>query len=313
MRADACDSRASTSRTSTDPEHPRTAGADSSRRCRRCRGRAAPAARERGTTPNGVFGAKMMWAYLGDFREHGEPEEQLLADAPGPAVVHVERRDTLAQAISLWRALQTRAVARRGPRRRGEPVFHAGAIVHLKHRLEVHAAAWRGWFAERGIEPLEIVYEEFAADPAADDLRGARPRRRAERGRDVPEPPMRRQADARSQEWVDRFRTRSPHERRRPSRLSQLRALEAEAVHIMRSARSRRYSSAITRRSGTSTASTEPATAACHWLVQSRAWRGRACGGPPGARRPSRRRRPSVEHPTDRDARGPSRRGSGSR
>ena len=61
------------------------------------------AARERGTTPNGVFGAKMMWAYLGDFLAHGEPEEQL-----GPLRwVHVERRDTLAQAISLWRAVQT--------------------------------------------------------------------------------------------------------------------------------------------------------------------------------------------------------------
>jgi trehalose 2-sulfotransferase len=159
-------------------------------------------ARERGTTPNGVFGAKMMWAYLGDFREHGEPEEQL-----GPlAWVHVERRDTLAQAISLWRALQTAQWRAEDRDAEVEPVFHAGAIIHLKHRLEVHAGAWRGWFAERGIEPLEIVYEDFAADPAPTicavlDHVGV-----PSEGVSVPDPPMRRQADARSQEWVDRIR-----------------------------------------------------------------------------------------------------------
>ena len=164
------------------------------------------AARERGTTPNGVFGAKMMWAYLGDFLAHGEPEEQL-----GPLRwVHVERRDTLAQAISLWRAVQTAQWRAEDRDAAVEPVFHAGAIAHLKDRLEAHAAAWRDWFAERGIEPLEIVYEEFAADPepticAVLDHVGV-----PSDGVPVPEPPMRRQSDGRSQEWVDRFRDEVP-------------------------------------------------------------------------------------------------------
>ena len=161
---------------------------------------------ERGTTPNGVFGAKMMWAYLPDFLAHGEPEAQL-----GPLRwVHVERRDTLAQAISLWRAVQTaqwRAEDRDGE---VEPVFHAGAISHLKARQEAHAAAWRGWFAERGIEPLEIVYEEFAQAPrpvicSVLDHIGV-----PSEGVHVPEPPLRRQSDVRSQEWVDRFRDEVP-------------------------------------------------------------------------------------------------------
>ena len=164
------------------------------------------AARERGTTPNGVFGAKMMWAYLGDFLAHGEPEEQL-----GPLRwVHVERRDTLAQAISLWRAVQTAQWRAEDRDAAVDPVFHAGAIAHLKDRLEAHAAAWRDWFAERGIEPLEIVYEEFAADPepticAVHDHVGV-----PSDGVAVPEPPMRRQSDGRSQEWVDRFREEVP-------------------------------------------------------------------------------------------------------
>ena len=157
---------------------------------------------ERGTTPNGVFGAKMMWAYLPDFLAHGEPEEQL-----GPLRwVHVERRDTLAQAISLWRAVQT-AQWRAGDRdAEVEPVFHGGAIAHLKARQEAHAAAWRTWFAERGIEPLEIVYEEFAQEPRPAICRVLDHIGVPSEGVHVPEPPMRRQSDSRSQEWVDRFR-----------------------------------------------------------------------------------------------------------
>jgi trehalose 2-sulfotransferase len=159
-------------------------------------------ARERGTTPNGVLGAKVMWAYLPDFLAHGEPEAQL-----GPLRwVHVERRDTLAQAISLWRAVQT-AQWRAGDRdSEVEPVFHAGAIAHLKRRQEEHAAAWRAWFAERGSEPLEVVYEEFAEAPTPTICRVLHHIGVPSEGVDVPAPPMARQADTRSQEWVDRFR-----------------------------------------------------------------------------------------------------------
>ena len=163
-------------------------------------------ARERGTTANGVFGAKMMWAYLPDFLAHGEPEEQL-----GPLRwVHVERRDTLAQAISLWRAVQTAQWRAEDRDSAVEPVFHAGAIAHLKDRLEEHAAAWREWFAGRGIEPLEIVYEEFARSPTPTICRVLDHIGVPSEGVDVPEPPLRRQADHRSQEWVDRFRDEVP-------------------------------------------------------------------------------------------------------
>lgn len=169
-------------------------------------GRRLGDALERGTTPNGVFGAKMMWAYLPDFLAHGEPEEQL-----GPLRwVHVERRDTLAQAISLWRAVQTAQWRAEDRDAAVEPVFHAEAIAHLKARLEDHAAAWRRWFAERGIEPLEIVYEAFAEHPQATICRVLDHIGVPSEGVHVPEPPMRRQADARSQDWVDRFKEEVP-------------------------------------------------------------------------------------------------------
>jgi LPS sulfotransferase NodH len=87
-----------------------------------------------------------------------------------------------------------------------EPVFHAGAIAHLKRRQEAHAAAWRTWFAERGIEPMEIVYEEFAQESETTICRVLEHIGVPSEGVRVPSPPLRRQADARSQEWVDRFR-----------------------------------------------------------------------------------------------------------
>ena len=90
------------------------------------------------------------------------------------------------------------------------PVFHAGAIAHLKARQEDHAAAWRAWFAGRGIEPLEIVYEEFAQQPQPVVRRVLDHIGVPSEGVHVPEPPMRRQSDARSQEWVDRFRDEVP-------------------------------------------------------------------------------------------------------
>ena len=105
-----------------------------------------------------------------------------------------------------WRAVQT-AEWRAGDRDADvEPVFHAGAIAHLKRRQEAHAAAWRRWFAERGIEPLEVVYEAFAEAPQATVCEVLDHIGVPSAGIHVPEPPLRRQADARSQDWVDRFR-----------------------------------------------------------------------------------------------------------
>jgi LPS sulfotransferase NodH len=167
------------------------------------------AALERGTTPNGVFGTKLMWAYLPGFLAGaGDPPSGL----GETRWVHVEREDTLAQAISLWRAIQTsewRADGQDGESG-PEPVFHAGAIAHLCRRLDEHAAAWRAWFAERGIHPLEIAYERFAADPHAGVRAVLAHLGLDAEGVEIPDPPLRRQADSLSAEWTERFRAEVP-------------------------------------------------------------------------------------------------------
>src|SRR4051812_26523346 len=71
---------------------------------------------ERGTTPNGVFGAKLMWGYLPDFAAlvrgiegmDGLPIPTLLDRAfPNLRYVRITRRDKVRQAVSLWKAVQT--------------------------------------------------------------------------------------------------------------------------------------------------------------------------------------------------------------
>src|SRR3954468_893216 len=100
---------------------------------------------ERGTTPNGVFGAKIMWGHLDDLSALVGAEPPELFDRLGPERGHerapspymryvwVSRRDRVRQAVSLWKALQTQAwAADDGDGAGHEPVYSYEAIDHLR-------------------------------------------------------------------------------------------------------------------------------------------------------------------------------------
>ena len=176
-----------------------------------------------GTTENGVFGAKLMWGHRADFLplarslpELAEmPERELLAALfPNLSYVWVRRGDTVRQAVSLWKAIQTQSwrSGQSGGRER-EPVYNLEAIHHLRRVLERNDTAWGRWFEERGLRPLELSYERIARDPARAvqdvlDYVGI-----DAAGHPLPDPPTERQSDAVSDEWVARyFRERRPAE-----------------------------------------------------------------------------------------------------
>jgi LPS sulfotransferase NodH len=131
-----------------------------------------------GTTPNGVFGAKLMWGYLGDFAEllrgidgmAGRSLPDLLSRAfPGLRYVQITRRDKVRQAVSLWKAVQTQAWQRDAGAsddghdgRLPEPVFSFRAINYLMRELTAHDASWDAYFLGLGYEPLKVTYEELA-------------------------------------------------------------------------------------------------------------------------------------------------------
>ncbi len=122
-----------------------------------------------GRTPNGIWGGKLMWNQTPLLlqRAAGLPDRSgdgLLAairDVIGsdPVLVHVYRPDVVSQAVSFWRAVQTRVWrGRPDPTRDSRAEYHAGAIAHVVTMLREQEKGWRAWFDEEGIEPIEVSY-----------------------------------------------------------------------------------------------------------------------------------------------------------
>jgi LPS sulfotransferase NodH len=172
-------------------------------------------ARELGTTPNGVFAAKLMFGYLGEFvgrlretgRFDGDDLRVLRAAFPGARFVRVVRLAKVEQAVSLWTAIQTQQWRDRSDGRvLREPVYNRKAISHLVRYLTEHEDQWSTFFARGGMLPHTVFYEEltenweltlrntlrFLEIPDADTL-------------ELPDPPLQRQAGGRSREWVERY------------------------------------------------------------------------------------------------------------
>jgi trehalose 2-sulfotransferase len=181
----------------------------------------------RGSTLNGVFGAKMMWNYLDDFKLRMAElpglgdlsfNERLEAVFPRLKIIFMRRRDKVAQAVSLWKAIQTQQWRTESESdseqleadERPGVEYDYRAIEHLLNELHRWDARWEDWFHATGRQPIRVFYDEFTVSRAAtigrvlDAL-----------GIDPPAPqgkkPMRRQADDRSRDWVARFRADSEH------------------------------------------------------------------------------------------------------
>jgi trehalose 2-sulfotransferase len=123
-----------------------------------------------GTTRNGVFGAKVMWASMPDLIDRlratnsARDRDVLKAVFPSPCFVWVRREDTVAQAVSWSRAIQTGHWHHWDPPATIEPRFDLAQIDALVEEIHAHDRSWRRWFADNGIDPLAVRFEELAAD-----------------------------------------------------------------------------------------------------------------------------------------------------
>jgi LPS sulfotransferase NodH len=166
-----------------------------------------------GTTPNGVFGAKLMWNQLPELQSlAGEVAEfaglgtvELLDRLfSTPRYIWVTRRDKVRQAVSLWRALQTRRWRDAGPGREPSRLeYRFEGIDHLVRRLQSEDRSWREFFSEQGLQPLTIHYEDDLERDPGPAIRGVLSWLEVELPAGMtPQPPLRRQADALSEEWI---------------------------------------------------------------------------------------------------------------
>ena len=186
-----------------------------------------------GTTPNGVFGAKLMWGYFGDFvsllRNIPAYSELSIAELlpevfPNLQFVRVVRANKVRQAVSLWKAVQT-ATWRQEDANSGSGVsdsgappyksfledhrpqlrFHYGAIEHLLAQILHEEAQWDAFFEHARIKPVLVLYENFAAD-YEDATRNVLDRLDLElpSGHEV-KPRMRKQSDGINDDWARRY------------------------------------------------------------------------------------------------------------
>jgi LPS sulfotransferase NodH len=151
-------------------------------------------------TVGGVFGLKAHYSQLAG---HPGLRAHLPALLPGARYVALRRRDRLRQAISAVRAGQTQQWASTLPAVR-EPWFDRVAIDAARAEIAAEGRGWEGFFRAHGIRPYRMVYEDLARDYASTVAAVARfvgggvgP---------VPPPPLERQADNLTEEWVRRYR-----------------------------------------------------------------------------------------------------------
>jgi LPS sulfotransferase NodH len=183
-------------------------------------------------TPNGVFGAKLLYRQLLHLERLARQEPEL-AELPLPAIldrlfpnlhlVWVTRQDKVRQAISWFKARQSgvwgQDQGQRAPKlgrawrlgdeplQPGELAFDYDGIAALMRQAVVEDDAIGQFFATSGIEPFRVVYEEFTPryeETIVAVLRwlGISP----PPDLSLPNPRTVKLADDRTDEWVDRYR-----------------------------------------------------------------------------------------------------------
>jgi LPS sulfotransferase NodH len=128
---------------------------------------------EQGTSPNGVFGVKLMWNYFGEtvrrLREipayAGLDAPQLLpAIFPNVHYIHLARRDRVRQAVSWSKAAQTGSYAWHQPPAPGAaPVFDFEQLDNMIELIAEAEAGWARFFEAAGVRPFTVVYEDLVA------------------------------------------------------------------------------------------------------------------------------------------------------
>jgi LPS sulfotransferase NodH len=176
---------------------------------------------DHGTSPNGVFGMKIMWEqmeycvhFLRQLRQYQNsemsPPDLISCVFRNLFYIWMTRRDKIRQAVSDDIAIQTGNYAWTGvhkPSGQSKPTFNYNRIDFLYHRILVAEDAWQRYFNDAGVTPFKVVYEEFIATydetvgAILDYLRIPVPANHI-----VAPRKLKKMADATNEEWVQRYK-----------------------------------------------------------------------------------------------------------
>jgi LPS sulfotransferase NodH len=159
----------------------------------------------RRTAKSGVFGLKAHFENFEGFLK----EYPALLDVLSPVTyIYINRRDRVAQAVSMARALQTNQWSSQAhDGKKPELRYNRELIANAMKEVELQDAGWLNWFKAKNITPFRLTYEDLLADPAGTVQRvvehlGVQDAERDE----VKVPPVEKQGDDTNQEWIERFR-----------------------------------------------------------------------------------------------------------
>lgn len=181
---------------------------------------------ERATTPNGVFGSKLVLIALerlvealrGELGAADRSDGQVLTDRlPNLHYIWITRRNKVRQAISAYRALQTNQWVRRvdaaEPEKR--PRYNFALIDEQIDSIVLDEAAWMRFFSANGIRPYTVVYEDLAEAPEQ-TVEGILRYLGIDSGSvDWGTSELGRQSDWRNDEWEERYLVDKQEQRKR--------------------------------------------------------------------------------------------------
>lgn len=173
-----------------------------------------------GTTPGGLFAAKVHWDQFVLMRAEAgagtaDPARYETADAfvdrlfPAPKFIRLIRMDLDAQAVSLWRAIDTDVWAQLAdgsePAEAARTAYSFERIDSCRRDIEQGELGWERLIRTRGAQALVVTYEQLAS-AYADTVRLVANYVIPEIDFDLPTPDTLRQSDQWSLELVERFR-----------------------------------------------------------------------------------------------------------
>lgn len=160
------------------------------------------------TSSNGVFGMKAHFPHF----EAALTWYPSMQDILSPTTfIYVDRKDALAQAISMAKALQTDAWQSVDDKIIETAVYKEVSIAQCLHALQQQKLGWLRWFERNSITPFVVHYEDALEDGAAVadtvkellDVTNDKPD-------EVCVPAVEKQGDQESREWRDRFQQAAP-------------------------------------------------------------------------------------------------------